>query len=146
MLRMNHERSQKKSEPQMGFIGNFQAIFALSNNFDRKKVFCAPGMKVSNNIQKFIGRPAASRHVMHVILRACCFFREISTIRGFISQNVETVPEFSVSFLYFWQALILLSLRFKYLVSVLDLSVNQEIKREICLFLSSFSESETISC
>ena len=38
------------------------------------------------------------------------------------------------------------SLRFEYLVSVLDMSFNWEIRRESCLFLSFFSESETISC
>ena len=41
--------------------------------FDRNKAFGAPSVKVSNNIKKFIGRPTASRHVMHVILRAMLF-------------------------------------------------------------------------
>ena len=41
--------------------------------FDRNKAFGVPSMKVSNNIQKFIGRPTASRHVMHVIARAMLF-------------------------------------------------------------------------
>ena len=105
--------------------------------FDRNKAFGAPSMKVSNKIKKIIGRLAGSRHVMHVILGAMLFlsgnpshprlsFLECrESPRGCNCQfpcctSGET--DFLVSTLI--QAFILSSLRFKYLVSVLDMSVS----------------------
>ena len=105
--------------------------------FDRNKAFGAPSMKVSNKIKKIIGRLAGSRQVMHVILGAMLFLsgnhyhtrlyflecRESPRVFNFqfpFCTSGET--DFLVSTLI--QAFILSSLRFKYLVSVLDMSVS----------------------
>ena len=44
-------------------------MLLLTNLIEKRRVVPL-SMKVSNNIKKFIGRSAASRDVMHVILRA----------------------------------------------------------------------------
>ena len=45
----------------------------LLTNLIEKRCVVPLSMKVSNSIKKFIGRSAASRDVMHVILRARVF-------------------------------------------------------------------------
>ena len=47
-------------------------MLLLTNLIEKRRVVPL-SMKISNNIKKFIGRPAASRHVMYVILRARVF-------------------------------------------------------------------------
>ena len=47
-------------------------MLLLTNLIEKRRVVPL-SMKVSNNIKKFIGRSAASRDVMHVILRARVF-------------------------------------------------------------------------
>ena len=104
--------------------------------FDRNKAFAARSMKVSNKIKKMIGRLAGLRHVMHVILGAMLFLsgnhyhtrlyflecRDSPRVFNFFPFCTSGETDFLVSTLI--QAFILPSLRFKYLVSVLDMSVS----------------------
>ena len=115
----------------------FRQYLLLLTNVIEKRRLVPLSMKVSNNIKKIIGRPAALRHVMRVILRTMLFllgnpyhtrlyFLECSdSPRVFNFQFPfcsSGEKDFLVSTLI--EAFILPSLRFKYLVSVLDMSVN----------------------
>ena len=106
-------------------------------------------------VPKFISRHAAS-HTSRMLSyqRLGFFLRGIINIRGLISQNVGTVPELSnlnfpfgtsVETDFLVSALIqpftFPSLKFEYSFLVLEMP-----RRESYLFLSFFSESETISC
>ena len=105
--------------------------------FDRNKAFGAPSMKVSNKIKKIIGRLAGSRHVMPVILGAMLFLSgNHYHTRLYFLECRDSPRVFNFQFPFctsgetdFWvstliQAVILPRLRFKYLVSVLDMSVS----------------------
>ena len=114
-------------------------------------------MKVPSNIKKFITTHAASRHVMYIILwpKVFCFGESLSYEALFLRMQRQSQSfQFSLSFLYFWWD--------RFLSEYVDLAIYtsyfnirifsfrprhvSKLGREICLFLSFFSESETISC
>ena len=127
----------RKFQRFLGNISSFQQIV-------QKKVVECPWYESSKRYKN-----AASRHVMYVISRSQRFRVFLSGesfyIRGLISQNAGTVPEFSnfhFSFVTSVETDFLVStliqpftfpsLRFEYSVSVLEMPTRELVERVVC--------------
>ena len=79
----------------------YQYLLLLTNLIEKRRLVPL-SMKVPNYMKQFISRPAASRHVMHVILGAVVFLSENHYHTRLYFLECRETFQFLVSFLYFW--------------------------------------------